>query len=629
MAFTLSGRTVEKIALFGSGPAAADLALFFSTAFVRNSVSIVMIDQTDARLEEAAARIREKIAEGSKGKPMKPELAEAVLGGIRFSTDPAEASGAVLAVDASEEGPGKRVNAAHLDDTLPEDTIVAIVTDSIDLDDLFNGLKRKERWLALHFCQPLARNMLVEIAPAPETKVATVDFVSQLLELSGKLPIVTRDGHSCFAASSFRHRLAQAARLCVTRGEATEADLDALAAAALGSPLFTPGKGKEAPACADEAAQALTGRLKGACFLLASALVESGTASIEDLDLALEIGFKMKGPFALMNREGIARALELAEEYAAAAEGVEVPAILRNQAASGEPWFIPVVLRRDFDDVALVTIRRPRFLNALDRDVFSQIRSVFESVKQDGAIKAAVLTGFGIKAFVSGADIRELSRLKGPDEGYALSSRGQKIFTGVENLGKPVVAAMNGLAVGGGNDCAMACTVRIAGKGTKVLAGQPEPNLGLIPGYGGTQRLPRLIGMERAWSLLRIGNPISSSEAREWGLVLEEVAREELIDEAMRLARGIASGAISVPAIPKGPIDLPDDLPEIDVGHLSRKADEIIRRTIIEGAGMSLEEGLELEARGFGECFGTKDTRIGLENFLTNGPRSKAEFTHS
>lgn len=633
MSFTLMGRTLDRIAIFGSGPLASDLALYLSTAFYRDGISIVMIDETDSAVEAAAERINEKILQGTKGKPMKPEKAEAVLGNIRFSRDSKDASGAALAIEASEDAPdGKKENAARLDTILSPDAIVAIHTGSMEGYDLFSGMANKERAVAIHALLPLERNMLVEISPSPESDPAAIDFVSALLELAGKLPIRNRGERPGLAASSLHLGLVEAAGQCVEQGLCGEDDLDTIAAAALGAPLLALARKKgekEAPGCSSENAAAASRKLKAAFFGLACAAVESGSTTIEDLETAATIGFGLKGPFALMNREGIAGSLELVEEHAAACDGFEVPAMIREQAASGTPWFIPVVLRRDVGDVAVVTIRRPRFLNALDAEVFSQIESVFQSVKQDSAIKAAVLTGFGNKAFVSGADIRELSRLEGPDEGYALSARGQKIFTGVENLGKPVVAAMNGLAFGGGNECAMACTVRLAVKGTRVLAGQPEPNLGLIPGYGGTQRLPRLIGMEKAWTLLRTGLPFSSSDAVEWGFVLREVAREQLLDEAVRLARSIASGETEIAPIAKGPIEVPDKLPEIDLGHLSRNTDAIIRRTIVEGAAMSLDDGLELEARAFGECFGTKDTMIGLENFLTKGPRSKAEFTHS
>jgi enoyl-CoA hydratase/carnithine racemase len=187
---------------------------------------------------------------------------------------------------------------------------------------------------------------------------------------------------------------------------------------------------------------------------------------------------------------------------------------------------------------------------------------------------------------------------------------------------------MNGLAFGGGNELAMGCTLRLAAKGQKVFVAQPEPRLGIIPGCGGTQRLPRLIGIEKAWVMLRSGNPISSAQAKEDGLIQEEI-EGDLIEAAVDWVRRISSGKAMIPFIPKGPIPIPSKLPEVDIGHLSRRIDSLIQKAILEGARMSLAEGLKLEARIFGECLLTQDMKIGMENFIKNGPKVNANFVHA
>jgi enoyl-CoA hydratase/carnithine racemase len=187
---------------------------------------------------------------------------------------------------------------------------------------------------------------------------------------------------------------------------------------------------------------------------------------------------------------------------------------------------------------------------------------------------------------------------------------------------------MNGLAFGGGNEMAMACTARIARKGQRAFIGQPEPKLGIIPGNGGTQRLPRLVGMERAWPILRSANSISSTQAKEFGLVQEEV-EGDLIEAAMDWVKKILDGKVNIPPIKKEPISIPSRLPDIDIGHLSQKIDSLLQQAILEGAKMTLEEGLKLEAKIFGECLLTKDMRIGMENFIKNGPKVNANFVHS
>src|SRR5262249_55713723 len=155
--------------------------------------------------------------------------------------------------------------------------------------------------------------------------------------------------------------------------------------------------------------------------------------------------------------------------------------------------------------------------------VFDEIEQKCRAVEADPKVKACVITGFGTKAFVSGADVNFLAKIQGPKDGEETSKKSQRVLDWVEDMKKPVVCAMNGLAFGGGNELAMACTLRIARKGLKVLAGQPEPNLGIIPGAGGTQRLPRLVGLEASSRMLRTARPISSAEALKLGLIAEEV----------------------------------------------------------------------------------------------------------
>ena len=237
------------------------------------------------------------------------------------------------------------------------------------------------------------------------------------------------------------------------------------------------------------------------------------------------------------------------------------------------------------------------------------------------------MTGFGTRAFVSGADIGMLAALKTPEEAEAGCQEDKVALALIENLGKPVVCAMNGLAFGGGNELAMACAARIARKGQKVFVAQPEPRLGIIPGAGATQRLPRLVGLENAWPLLRNGNPISSTRAKEIGLIQEEV-EGDLIEAAIDQVRNMLSGKVIVPAIPKGPIPIPGTLPDVDIGHFSRKIDSILQKAVLEGAKMTLEEGLKFESKVFGECLLTEDMKIGMDNFMKNGPRVNASFVH-
>jgi enoyl-CoA hydratase/carnithine racemase len=365
----------------------------------------------------------------------------------------------------------------------------------------------------------------------------------------------------------------------------------------------------------------------GAYFGLAGEILDSGIITLADLELGVETGLAMRAPFSLMNETGVDRALSLVEAYAAGHPGFPVPACLAAQARERRPFRIEHVIRRDEGDVAVLTIRRPRVLNALNDDVYEQLAAHAAALRADAKIAAVVITGFGPKAFVSGADVAFLSAIKTPAEGAATSERSKVSGNLFEQLGKPVICAMNGMAFGGGNELAMCCTARIVRAGLPVAVAQPEANLGIVPGAGATQRLPRLVGVEKAAEMLRTGRPLSGREAVACGLVREEV-EGDVADAAVALARAAARGEVQLKPLDPRPLDVPPELPPIDIGHRSRVIDALICRAIVEGCRKPLAEGLRIESRLFGECCATEDMRIGVQNFLTNGPRSKAEFVH-
>jgi enoyl-CoA hydratase len=190
--------------------------------------------------------------------------------------------------------------------------------------------------------------------------------------------------------------------------------------------------------------------------------------------------------------------------------------------------------------VAIVTINRPSVRNALNGPTIRDLQRAMEELKADPAVRAVVLTGAGDKAFVAGADINELAVLS-PVEGTEHARRGQAVFDYIEHLGKPVIAAINGFALGGGCELAMACTIRIAADTARL--GQPEINLGIIPGYAGSQRLPRLVGKGIALEILLTGDMILASRAYEIGLVNRVVAAADLLSEAKKLAELLAAKA--------------------------------------------------------------------------------------
>ncbi len=239
------------------------------------------------------------------------------------------------------------------------------------------------------------------------------------------------------------------------------------------------------------------------------------------------------------------------------------------------------------DGVATLTVNRPEKLNALNDQVVDQLHRAAAQLAGDPAVKGVVLTGAGPKAFIAGADIGELAK-QGVLQGRDRSLAGQRMLAAFEHMGKPVLAAVNGYALGGGCELAMACHLRIASENAKF--GQPEVKLGITPGYGGTQRLPRLVGKGNALHLILTGEQIDAREALRIGLVTKVVPAAQLLDEADKLMRVIlANGPVAV-----------------------KLAIEAVHR----GLEMTLEEGLALEADAFGLVAATDDMKEGLTAFL-------------
>ena len=238
------------------------------------------------------------------------------------------------------------------------------------------------------------------------------------------------------------------------------------------------------------------------------------------------------------------------------------------------------------NNLAQITINRPQKLNALNKETILELSNAFTALEDNKKVKVIVLTGSGDKAFVAGADISEFAHFS-EDEGGNLARKGQEIlFNKVENLSKPVIAAVNGFALGGGLELAMACHFRIASDNAKM--GLPEVSLGVIPGYGGTQRLPQLVGKGKAMELIMTAGMITANEAKELGLVNHVTTQEELLGLAEKLAEKI-----------------------------TRNSSTAISAAIkAVNANFSDADGYEVEIKEFGNCFGTEDFKEGTQAFL-------------
>lgn len=239
------------------------------------------------------------------------------------------------------------------------------------------------------------------------------------------------------------------------------------------------------------------------------------------------------------------------------------------------------------DRIAVVTIdHRP--VNALDRQTVQELGQVIDGISADPVVKVVIITGGGSLAFVAGADVKEVGQLKSPQEAQEMAALGQAVFLKVQRLTKPVIAAINGICLGGGLELAMSCHLRISGD--RVRFGQPEVNLGIIPGWGGTQRLPRLIGRTKATEWILTGDVFMAQEAYRLGLINQVVPQDQVLKAAKDLARKIAS---------KGAVAIAQSLQAIE-----------------NGMDRPLTEGLAQEAKAFGAIAATEDAREGVTAFL-------------
>jgi len=244
------------------------------------------------------------------------------------------------------------------------------------------------------------------------------------------------------------------------------------------------------------------------------------------------------------------------------------------------------------DNIGIITINRPTKLNALNKETIVELHDAIEAYDLNSYVKVIIITGSGEKAFVAGADIAEFADYT-VDEGEKLAALGQTLlFDFIQNLGTPVIAAVNGFALGGGLELAMACHFRIASDNAKM--GLPEVSLGVIPGYGGTQRLPQLIGKGRAMEMIMTAGMVGAEDAKGWGLVNHVVPQPELLT----FTKGIASKIIK-----NSPVAIAKAIKAINAGYTT--------------------DGYNEEVRGFGESFGTEDFKEGTTAFLE---KRKAEF---
>jgi len=673
MAFVFRDCAINKVGVIGSGQIGPDIALHFVKSLHKYATQVVVVDIAEDALAKGKAKLFKKVDKGGQTGAFKPEDVEGMKSHVFFTSDYDQLKGADLVVEAATEDlPLKRKIFKQVESLVSQHAIITSNSSHLEPERIFEDIQYKGRTLCTHYFFPAERNQAIEIIPGKDTDDKITEFVMRFYEYIGKIPVKVGSRYG-YAVDPVFEGLLLAAVQCIDAGLGDTKQVDTVASKCLGltvgpftahnltggNPITAHGLGEmherinrwfrvpdslkhlvetnslwEVPARGEtvnvppDKEKAIAEELQGAYFSIVCDMLDGKIINESDFDLVISVALDMKPPFSFMNSLGVQKALELVESFAKKYPDMPVSQRLREQAASGKPWEILDVLFEKKGDVAVITIRRPRSLNALNGKVLRELEDCCKKIQSDPGIKAAVITGFGNKAFVAGADIKQMAGFTQPAEGEKFARIGQLVSLEIEKLRVPVVAALNGLAFGGGCELALCCTARVAPKGLKVFAAQPEVNLGLIPGMGGTQRLPRLIGFEKASQMIRTANPISSDAALACGLINEAI-EGDVLTAAVDLARRIASGQTQVKTIEKGPVpNAPTSLPQVDIGHHSRAIDTLAVKAILEGAKVSLEDGLLLEAKLFGQCWTTEDNKIGLQTFVTKGAKAKAEFVH-
>jgi enoyl-CoA hydratase/3-hydroxyacyl-CoA dehydrogenase len=652
-----------NVGVIGSGSIGPDLAYGFLTAVARSGGTVLLHDVRREALDAGVARIEQYMEKALARGKLSQKDADAMRPRLVPTLELEQLGRCSYVLEAATENlETKRAILASLERVVSPECLIGFATSGLPRAQIAAGTKHPERCFVNHPFYPAWRALPIEVVLSGDERLGR-QMIAVLRQL-GKVPIVTADV-VCFAADDiFVNYCAEAARM-VEEGLATPAQIDQVVDAAVGGggpflvmdltrgnplnvhclelmqsaptgtgwfsppaifrtqgvrPWHEPGRPTRAPA-PPEVARQIRDRILAVLLARTYFVADNGICAPSDLDWLTRnaLGFST-GLLDLAEALGAPEVRRVCEEYAARHPGFEVPRSIRDEKLVA--FHGNVVVERD-GELAVVTIRRPEVRNALSARTMRELDEVFAGLAADPATRGVVLTSFD--GALAGADIGELAALPDAATCEAFSARGQAVLDRIAAFPKPVVAAVDGPVLGGGAELSMACHARVVG--AQLAMGQPEVNLGIIPGYGGTQRLPRLVGAELALELLRTGRTVSAEEACACGWASGTPSADPVATAKALVRRHLAGSAKLAPP-PSGPLSLPERLPAVDLGHRSLAIDEILVAAIRGGLRLPLAEGLRVEARAFGRCKGTVDMDIGMKNFIQNGPRVPAAFLH-
>ena len=649
---------------------------------------VQMVDREAQWVERGQKIIADFLAEAIERRIFRPAEVDAIKSRVRsvVGTENVDPTTDLVIEAVFEDFDVKTAVFATLDEVCDEHTILASNTSSLSVNELAEATRRPDRFVGLHFFFHPAKNRLIEIIPAESTSAATLSAVEQYCKTMGKVVIVCKDRPG-FVVNRFFVPWLNEACLLLDEGVGTMAQIDAVArdafriglgpfalmnltgptialhatdylaeqldtvrytGAASLRELVSSGEmwqiGDETEP-GEEASRVIRERLLGQVFAVSAQIVEEDICSKEDVDRGAKVGLRWaRGPFELANRLGVGEAVRMAEAYSDLA-GFELPEWFANLSAPMQFSLVDVVVE---DGVATVRLNRPEAMNALNETLVAQLGAALDELNTREDVSTIILEGAG-KAFVAGADVKffvDKIRADAISDIYDFTAFGHEVLGKLENSDKITIALTTGLALGGGLELALACDYRIGTRRTQFRF--PETSIGIYPGLGGTQRTPRICGIEAARFAILAGNFLDAGSAAALGLLthLVEVSDvsstvDELVESGKPTDKYPAAPAdsthptaafalafysnenmatLAAGECPEG-FDAADKMVSRQLKSLSRTAPIALALAseLLDGAvetGDDLDAGLALELAGLTELFGTADALEGLSALI-------------
>lgn len=663
---------IEKVAVIGAGNMGSGIA----QKIAQEGIEVILVDMKDEYVLRGREMIEKILAEAVERRIFTQEKIEGILRNISGTTKFEDVRDVDLVIEAIFEDFDAKVKLFQkLDNICQEKTVFASNTSSFSITEMGNTLERKDRFLGLHFFYHPAKNRLLEVIPGKHTSAKTLGLGNRFSELVGKTGINVADAPGFAVNRFFVPWLNEATRLLqegisiptideismkvfkIGMGpfllmNVTGVPIAYHSTISLGRELgnfYLPGQrlreqfesGNDWDLSGDietKKARIVEERMMATVFYVACNLVEEEVASMEDTDRGAKIGLRwQEGPFGMMNTYGIKRSLEIVEGFVER-YSLKIPDILVRQAKKGEPWKFNYVDLNIKGDIATILINRPEAMNAINETVVEQLDAKFKRAESEPDVKAIIIKGAG-KAFVAGADIQYfINKIEENKIGDIVdfTRYGHQVLNRIDNSEKLVIAKLDGLALGGGLEMALAADSIVATG--KASMGFPETGIGIYPGLGGTQRTSRYIGRELAKYLILTGQTLSAETAMEMGLVehifppgtvdknIEELVKNgnlatkqkqggrELSEQLNSIRKMFSGGTLQELLSGKG-LNSDDEAMKRMTKRIGFKAPiavKLANRLIDEGGKVELKEGLEMELDHLSEIFNTRDAYEGL-----------------